>query len=67
MTICIRCGNDGAGSHYNGATYHLTCKLEQKLDDGVLGPTPEGVNSGEKKTTFKRQGRATQTRTRRRG
>jgi hypothetical protein len=49
MTDCKRCNKPGAGSLYKGSLYHLTCKLEEKLDDGTLGPTPIAKGPREQK------------------
>lgn len=31
--LCNRCGKPGAGCHYKGSVYHMTCKMERKADE----------------------------------
>ena len=40
--LCVKCGYAGAGSDYNGELYHMTCLIEQKRADGLIGETPVG-------------------------
>lgn len=62
MLNCTRCGGTGAGSAYNGGVFHMSCRIEQKREDGVLGETPtgkptqprlRGTGNGRKKKTKK--------------